>query len=40
MKLIILMSNQLDALFSMYLLFHLSTRFEHSMFIIRRVKIY
>jgi len=37
---IILVNIQLDALFSMYLLFHLSTCFKHSMLIIRRVKLY
>jgi len=37
---IILVNNQLDALFSLYLLFHLSTYFEHSVLIIRRVKLY
>jgi hypothetical protein len=37
---IILVINQLDALFSRYLLFHLSTCFEHLVLIIRRVKLY
>jgi hypothetical protein len=37
---IILVINQYDALFSMYLLFHLSTCFEHLVLIIRRVKWY
>jgi len=36
---IILVNNQLDALFSMYLLFHLSTCFGHSV-LIRRAKLY
>ena len=33
---IILVKNQLDALYSMYLLFHLSTCFEYLVLIIRR----
>jgi hypothetical protein len=36
----ILVINQVDALFSMYLLFNLSTCFEHSVFIIRRVNLH
>ena len=36
----ILVNNQLDALFSMYLLFQLSTCFKHLVLIIRRVKLY
>ena len=35
-----LVKNQLDELYSMYLLFHLSTCFEHLVLIIRRVKLY
>jgi hypothetical protein len=34
---IILVKNQLDPLYSMYLLFHLSACFEHLVLIIRRV---
>jgi len=37
---IILVKNQYDTLNSMYLLFHLSTCFEHLVLIIRRVKLY
>jgi hypothetical protein len=37
---IILVKNQLDTLYSMCLLFHLSTCFEHLVLIVRRVKLY
>jgi len=37
---IILVKYQLDILYSLYLLFHLSACFEHLVPIIRRVKLY
>ena len=37
---IILVKNQRDALYSTYLLFHLSTCFEHLLHITRRVNLY
>jgi len=35
-----LLVTNLTHFFSMYLLFHLSTYFEHSVLVIRRVKLY